>query len=633
MTRGTADRASRAFAIIAFISAVWAIAVILTGGVALDSGVLRLSSRTPRNPSILSALSGLVAWMLASPRQRHRWISATVGVARHAAATFLRLTDLPRHSAPVVGAIAAVGILWVGLAKGTHIAGGADSYGYTSQADLWSHATLRVDQPLMDHLSSVFARSALAPLGYRPALQGPAIVPVYGAGLPIVMAAFQLIAGRSAVFYVVPVMGALAVWATYMMGSRLAGGAVGAIGAVLLATSPVFLYQVVQPMSDVPVTAWWALTLALLMVNRRGASLAAGLYAGLAIVTRANLAPLLAVIAAFLIWERTSSRKPSTRGAGRGLAFAAGALPGCLIVVALNQYWYGSPLDNGYGRFSYLYEWANLWPNLMRYPRWLLDAETPLVLLAAVAPFLLPSGVAADEVAVHRPNRRAVALMWLAFSIVVFVSYAFYAPFDVWWYLRFLLPALPPLCVLVAVAVSTLATQLAGRGRVLVGAFVVALAAWHGVAYARNRSAFDLREGERKYVAVGQYIAARLPEHAIFLAIQHGGSARYYSGRLTIRYDRVDGEGLDLALDELVRLGYHPYFLLDADEEPDFRARFAAHSPLGALDWVPVARLRQDPGSRIYDPSDKGAAAEHRRAAADIIDESAYGPRGLTVSP
>ena len=43
----------------------------------------------------------------------------------------------------------------------------------------------------------------------------------------------------------------MAVWATGM----LAGGAAGVVAATLLAFTPVFLYQSIQPMSDVPVTA------------------------------------------------------------------------------------------------------------------------------------------------------------------------------------------------------------------------------------------------------------------------------------------------------------------------------------------------------------------------------------------
>ena len=105
----------------------------------------------------------------------------------------------------------------------------------------------------------------------------------------MVMGAFERIGGRQAVFYVVPLLGGLAVWATYVIGAGVGGTLIGLSAAVLLATSPVFVYQLLNPMSDVPVTAWWALSFMLLPIKRRDAALAAGLFAGLALLTRPNI--------------------------------------------------------------------------------------------------------------------------------------------------------------------------------------------------------------------------------------------------------------------------------------------------------------------------------------------------------
>jgi HK97 gp10 family phage protein len=52
------------------------------------------------------------------------------------------------------------------------------------------------------------------------------------------------------------------------------------------------------------------------------------------------------------------------------------------------------------------------------------------------------------------------------------------------------------------------------------------------------RPALDAKSGEA-VVAVGNYITAKLPERAAMVSMQHSGSARYYSGRLTVRYDLV----------------------------------------------------------------------------------------------
>ena len=131
-------------------------------------------------------------------------------------------------------------------------------------------------------------------------------------------------AGRRirAVFYVVPLLGGVAVWATYLMGTTVAGPMVGLAAAVLLATSPVFLYQLMSPMSDVPVTAWWALCLALLPLKRRDATLAAGLFAGIAILTRPNLVPILCVPGLFLLWAAVGDRSHRGPAVQRLLLFA-----------------------------------------------------------------------------------------------------------------------------------------------------------------------------------------------------------------------------------------------------------------------------------------------------------------------
>jgi hypothetical protein len=56
-------------------------------------------------------------------------------------------------------------------------------------------------------------------------------------------------------FLVVPLMGAGAV-ATFLVATRHVEG-VAAVAAAMVAASPIFLYQVVQPMSDVPAACLW----------------------------------------------------------------------------------------------------------------------------------------------------------------------------------------------------------------------------------------------------------------------------------------------------------------------------------------------------------------------------------------
>jgi hypothetical protein len=131
-------------------------------------------------------------------------------------------------------------------------------------------------------------------------------------------------------------------------------------------------------------------------------------------------------------------------------------------------------------------------------------------------------------------------------------------------------------------------------------ALVVALALY-GLAFSRQQLVFE-PGGEWKYPAVGAYIAAHLPDRAVFIAQHHSGSVRHYTGRATVNYAALPPSGLDAAIAALRSRGYQPFILLDAMEEEAFRAHLGAGSRWGALDWEPLVEIEPD-RVRIYDPS------------------------------
>jgi 4-amino-4-deoxy-L-arabinose transferase-like glycosyltransferase len=121
------------------------------------------------------------------------------------------------------------------------------------------------------------------------------------------------------------------------LGTRLNHAATGVAAAALLATSPAFLLQLTQPVSDVPAAAWWTASLALVISPGSLAALAAGLAAAMAVLTRPNLVPLAALLAAYLVWDvwrptRGTRRQPAAR-----LLLFASADTRCLAVAAINN--------------------------------------------------------------------------------------------------------------------------------------------------------------------------------------------------------------------------------------------------------------------------------------------------------
>jgi 4-amino-4-deoxy-L-arabinose transferase-like glycosyltransferase len=582
-------RLGRSAIVLAAAALLWALLLVTTGGFVVRVGAVSLSSRAPRNALLIALLAVVIAWTVAPTERRSatvgsdvRWLLAAVWTAIHRTwrtwtAWETRLIARAHTGAALgVALVVAAAVVAVGFREGALVAAGSDASGYVSQADLWARGTLRIEQPLMRELAPQIPAEALAPLAFRPSLDGGAIVPVVAPGLPMLMALFQLIGGREAVFYVLPLMAAVAIVGIYRIARHVGGPWSGAAAAILLAASPSFLFQLTSsPMSDIPATAWWALALGLVMFEGGWTALAAGAAAGAAILTRTNLAPLAAIPCALLlvaVWRDRTAMRPRARLA----MFACGVTPAFLAVAWLNDHWYGSPWNSGYGSLGEIYNWQHIGPNLDRYPRWLLESQTPLVLTALLAPSLL--------------SRRLEAVMLLVFACGVLASYLPYVPFDVWWYLRFLLPAYPALLALAGAVVVRSSARLPAGTRIAAAAAAIGLTAWHGVAYAAARATFDT-DGEWKYAIAGQYISEHLPEHAVLLAEQHSGSARYYSGRTTIRWAWIPPDRLEWMLGEIERLGYESYAVIEDWEEPAIRARFAGRPALAALDRAPLVEL------------------------------------------
>jgi hypothetical protein len=512
---------------------------------------------------------------------------------------------LPR-SASAITAVAALAVLAVGIHHGTFAAADSDPYGYVSEADLMARGVLRIDQRFASAMPWPHPELTFSPPGYRPAADG-FIVPIYSPGLPLVMALSQRIKGRNAVFYVIPLLGAIAVWMTGRLGTKIHGPLTGMLAAIVFGTSVVFLYQVVQPVSDVAATSWWTMSLALTVAGSPLAACGAGLAASMAVLTRPNLVPVGAVIVVFLAWEIARAGPNEWRTAVRRLGlFAIGLAPGCLAVAAINQRLYGSPLQSGYWDAGLLYSWAHVLPNLDRYPRWLVQSRTAYVVLALGAPWLARMQAPPDG---QTTVRRDHVYLLLAFSAVVFLSYLFYVPWgrEEWGYLRFVLPGFPALIVLSVVVVRELLRRAFDSRAVSAALAIVlcaALAAWQAHEAARL-GAFTTKPAEQRYVDVGRYAAAALPENAIFISGAESGSLRYYSSRLTLRFDLLDEHWLDRAVEALRAKGYHPYLALEEAEEAPFRDHFGDRNVLGRLDWPPMVERSEPIRVRIYDPADR----------------------------
>lgn len=601
-----APRIARALLAVSALAAVSAVLVMSTGGFRTELWALRLSMRSPW-PSVGVCLGAALMSLLLAPGTFGGRVTSLVLWVRRRAAGF------------ALAAVAAT--LLAGLAHGSAVPSGADASGYLGQAHLWRRGELRVPVPAIAEAPWPNAAWTYSPLGYRPGLQPSEIVPTYPPGLPLHFAVAGALAGQWGERTVVPLLGALGIWCTFLLGRRLAGAVAGLAAALLLATSPVWLNQLVQPMSDVPVTSWWLASLALASGTRGRASTraaVAGAVAGLAWLVRPNLVLLLPV-PLILLW---SQGHPTSSAKWRALAgYTLGALPALALLTAFNTALYGVPWASGYGSASELFAVSFVATNVGFYGGWLADVHAPLVLAAAL-------GAGVLVLWRRRPGVRVLAPVLALFASAVVVSYLVYAPFETWTYLRFLLPAIAVL----ALAAGALVEAAFGPGsRVVAPAALLALVALAGASWdqARDRDVFSTARREQRYALAAAWVKRHAPPDAAMLAAQHSGSLHAATGRAVVRWDLLDAgrapapspsspltgraeagrPWLDVAWTGATaittRVPEPAWLVVDADEEPAFRRRFASVSELGRLDWPPSASTDPPSAVRIYRLEDR----------------------------
>lgn len=619
----------RAALVVGLVSTLWASVLLVTEGVTLHILGLRVTSHDPLRP-LITSIVGFVAFIAAGGRVSRSDLQALGRRLRDRLLGWLERTIGVDPAAPAwLAAALAVAVLFVSLSFNTRVIGGSDSYGYVSQAILWSQGTVKTKMPRIDQIPWPRSEWTLTPLGYYPRIDspdGPVMVPAYSPGLPLLMAAVKVVAGERAMFFVVPLFAALLVVSTYGIGARLACPMVGLTGAWLVATSPSVVAMAVQPMTDVPTAGTWAVTFWLLLASSRRAHLLAGVGSGVAVLIRPNHVFAIAVFAVWRVVETLRSSGSARRVQWQlNAAFAAGLLPGLIAVAFINDYLNGSPLRTGYGDVGVFFAAEHFWGNARRYLIWLIETQTPFVIAGVVALFL----------PVRRlwPREEYSHLCLIAgFTAALWLMYCFFLVFDVWWYLRFVLASFPFIMVGVG-AVAVAAAQASGpTGRLAIICVLLAMGCY-GVGVAYEKSAFELWRGDRHYPSVAVLTQQMTDERSVIVSRDHSGSMRFYGGRLTLRYDMLAEEWLDRSVAWLTNRGVHVYLLLDDSELRGFESRFAGARTLARLHDPPLLTYEGGVASFLFDlsfPRDADANVTKVYETYDTVPPRWSGPLSMT---
>jgi hypothetical protein len=406
------------------------------------------------------------------------------------------------------------------------VAGGSDSSGYMNHARLLASDRIHVAPRIVPGLPQAEAPPFLyVPLGFKPAWNGDGLVPTYPSGFALFILALRPLAGWRHAGDLTIILHSLAGLAvTYALGRRLGlGRRWAAIGAAVVAASPLYLWSSLQAMTDVPSLAWTTAAVLAALKSRERAAWA--LAAGLALAVDVLLRPtnLLAFVPVALACG------PSLK---RGALLALGGLPGAIFFLAHSASAYGSMFSTGYGDNSLAFSSAYVPGTLLHYARWLPALLTPVVLLALLVPWL--------------GGGRALGRWVIASWIVVFG--AFYATYvcthETWWYLRFLLPAVPALVVGSLLVLERLLSRLPasldpGRSSSAFAGALVLVVAYSGW-WTHHLHALSIGKSELRYGEVADWMQSHLPADSVCVAMQASGSLFYYTHFVFIRWDALE---------------------------------------------------------------------------------------------
>lgn len=447
--------------------------------------------------------------------------------------------------------------------------GGADSYGYVSASQLIAQGRLIGEAPIAEWLSAANRMQVASPLGWTPSPGNAGISPTFPIGVSAVMALFTLIGGPDAVFFVAPVMGTITLILVYRLACEWYDTDTALLATALVAWNPLFITYAKQPMSDVPATMWMALALFLAIRSTSITAFGAGLAAGAAVITR----PALVVAGAVVPLAAHRGDKPLARAGLAGAAFVIGIG----VQMAIQHHLFGSPFSSGYGAAEHLFSIDHFATNLGIFARHVWAVAGPLWLLG-----LLLGMMAA------RPEPRAKPA---AIFTAVAAPYLFYLPFDHWETLRFLLPGLVPLTVVVADGLIKIARWPLNRAATAVFTclFLAIVIGW-SENLLRNSSVWDVAALEERYPLAGEWVNVNTPAGSVVLANQHSGSLRWYGKRETLRWDFIAPEDLAKTIREVESRGGTIYVVLEGDEVAMFDSKFA--NVIDQLRVDHVGRLR-----------------------------------------
>lgn len=475
-------------------------------------------------------------------------------------------------------------------------AGGSDASGYMNSAQLLLagelHTPLRMPAGFPTDL---LAKDSFVPLGFRLDATRTGMVPTYPVGLPLHLVLIGWLTGLATASTIVSVGSALVFAALLFLVSRDFGVRPNwSVGVALLgALSPLTVMFSTFPMSDLPAAVWILLLILCARRAERGTGWAVAAGAAMAVAVLVRPTNLLLVVPALIALP--ARPRP-------WIAFGLGGLPGALFLAWYNHALYGSAITSGYGAVDELFSTAYFAPTVSHFAYWVPIVASPLILAAVALPWTSAS-----------LRTKAILVTWAMLPFGLYSVY--FCTHETWWYLRFVLPALPALGIAAALVLQSrplptwhLASRLLPAGsapgemarghilRIPLAALLLLGGGWWMAYWIDGLRATKMELDDRGYPLTGKWIAQELPDDAVLLAYQVSGAVLHYSPRAFIVPHTLSPHDRARLEDWLAQNRRPLYAALYIQEEPAVFSQFPGR-------WEKVVQLRQATVWRRLDPA------------------------------
>lgn len=379
--------------------------------------------------------------------------------------------------------------------------GASDWYGYYSLSLLFKQGRVDLEVGLPPAQNP-----PIAPLSYF--VKDGKVLQQYPPGYPLLMALAGFVGLE---FYVTPILGILSIVLMFLLVKDLTDTWIAALFSLLWAFTPIVVYASTSVMSDLPATVFILLSL---YFYRKKKIIPAALSLGFSLVVRPTNVLYCLIFLPVLLKETWKDKQ----WIKFGLFFA---VPVSLYSI-YNWLVYGLPWKTGYTDFSDHMLTSVFFNHLVFFIKEIFIQFTPFLVIFAL-------------LAIWKKNQDS--FFYGSWFLIFLIFYSFWrSGGDMWWWTRFLLPALPAFFFLAAPGLKNLLTSIHSKWKpakslvnislnILTGIIII-----YFVIYGFNHVDIWEKNKGKIYYDASKAIGEAVPANSFVGSFEFSGSIRLYAG-------------------------------------------------------------------------------------------------------